>query len=191
MFSTKKCDFGYLKAHLKKEIIISFILFGMSIGVLLLGIHLYGSKKNLLTLVAVLGLLPAGKELVNVIMTGKALKYACPLEHFNNVKKAVGEAVLKVRYDLYMTTYDKCYPIYSMTVFDDCIIGYTDQKLDDDKFDAHIKKMLSQNGFKVSNVKIFNQESKYLERIKNFAASDNVQSKRELEILHLMENLSL
>ena len=191
MFDDKKCYFGYHKKHMKKEIILTAVLFAVSLGLFFGGIYLNGGKKNLLTVIAVLGLLPAGKELVGVIMSIKAVKFACSDKLYKAIKKATDASAIEVRYDLYMTTYDAFYPIYSLTVIDDCILGYTDVAFDADKFEKHITKMLSQNGYKISNIKIFDKEAKYTERLKSWCDQDNKQTDKELLVLRLMENLSL
>ena len=58
----KKGDFGYPIYERKVVIIRTAVYFLMSIAVFLLGYFSTGKKENLLTIVAVLGLLPSSKK---------------------------------------------------------------------------------------------------------------------------------
>ena len=53
---------GYLKAQRDKLLIQTLIEFGIVIALLVIGYVQTGTKLNLLTLVAILGCLPASKE---------------------------------------------------------------------------------------------------------------------------------
>ena len=64
----KKGEVGYIDSHKKKVIIKCITEFGISIAIFVLGILQTKSRLNLLTLVAILGCLPASKALVEVIM---------------------------------------------------------------------------------------------------------------------------
>lgn len=189
----QKCDYGYLNAKWKKQLLLTVILFGLSVGTLLLGIHITGDKKNLLTLVAVLGMLPASKEAIGLIMFLRAKKYACPKQLHDFITEMHGaEEKLWIRYDLYMTAYQNNFPIYAMACKDNSLIGYTDVKgFEFEKAKEHISLLLTQNGFKNVTVKIFSEEKKFLERLEDWNKAEGELSKREAEILHLMENLSL
>ena len=188
-----KCDFGYLNYQCKKEIIMTILLFVISLGILFLGICINGTKNNLLTIVAVLGLLPASKELIIAIMFLRAKKYACS-ESFHEEILATGEYEKSkvIRYDLYMTAYQKNFPIYAMTCKAGELIGFSDvPDFDYEEATKHIMLLLSQNGFKNITVKIFDKKEKFLERLKAMSLSENENTGKDLEILHLMENISL
>ena len=58
---------GYLDYKKKVEIIRTVIYFGIVAAVFFLGYFQTGTRLNLLTVIAVLGCLPAGKALVGVI----------------------------------------------------------------------------------------------------------------------------
>ena len=63
-----KGTFNYLDTQRKYEIARTIIYFAISISIFLAGYITTGTRKNLLTVVAVLGMLPASKSLVSVIM---------------------------------------------------------------------------------------------------------------------------
>lgn len=190
---SRKCDFGYAKRHLIITLILSVIMLSMSLAIYFLGIHIKGDNKNLLTLVAVLGMLPAGKEIVNLIMCFKASKFACDevinkeiTDITNNVEK------IYIRYDLYITSYDVSFPVEAITCFDDSLVGYSGyDKFNHKKFEEHVKLLLSQNGLSVSNIKIFDNKNKFYERLAAFENSDKFVSEKDCKVIRLMENLSL
>ena len=64
---TKGC-YGYLTRQKKKEIIKTVLFFALSLSVFAIGYATTGTKKNLLTIVAMLGFLPASKSMVSMIM---------------------------------------------------------------------------------------------------------------------------
>lgn len=208
-----KGDFGYLEKQAQRELGKTLILFMASFGVLLIGILIAGTKNNLLTIVAVLGLLPAAKELTTSIIFSKAKKYNCPktlydevqnlLEHDNGDNNGSGQTdktyktdetdeSLLVIYDLYMTSQEKNYPIYSMCCRNKTLIGIAgSETFDYKKAEEHIQIMLRQNGFKNITVKIFAEQEKYIGRMKELKEQKTENREAEQAVLRLMLNLSL
>ncbi len=205
-----KGDFGYFEKQTQRELIKTLIFFASSFGVLLIGIIVAGTKNNLLTIVAVLGLLPAAKELITCIMFTRAKKYSCPRILYDAVQKIVdcdgtgiGEHVLDgtdqaaealplVVYDLYMTSQENNYPILSMCCHNKTLIGVTDwEKFDYKKAEEHIRIMLKQNGYKNVVIKIFDEQEKYISRVKELKEQKAENTETDQAILRLMLNLSL
>lgn len=208
-----KGDFGYLEKQAQRELGKTLILFMASFGVLLIGILIAGTKNNLLTIVAVLGLLPAAKELTTSIIFSKAKKYNCPktlydevqnlLEHDNGDNNGSGQTdktyktdetdeSLLVIYDLYMTSQEKNYQIYSMCCRNKTLIGIAgSETFDYKKAEEHIQIMLRQNGFKNITVKIFAEQEKYIGRMKELKEQKTENREAEQAVLRLMLNLSL
>lgn len=195
-----KGDYGYLEKQTQRELIKTLIFFASSFGVLLIGIILAGTKNNLLTIVAVLGLLPAAKELITCIMFTKAKKFRCPQAFYDEVQYAIicggggadGADMPLVVYDLYMTSQEKNYPILSMCCRNKTLIGIADwQKFDYPKAEEHIRIMLKQNGHKNVAVKIFPEREKYISRIKELQEQKAEHAEEDQAILRLMLNLSL
>lgn len=194
-----KCDYGYLKDKLKKEIIKTLILFIVPICILIFGILKEGSRMNIFTLIAVLGLLPAANNFVTLIMVIKAQKWICAEDLYKKIKDSVDDNRVKIRYDLYMTGYEKSFPIQSICCIGNSLFGYSFAKINESKFEEHLKPLLSQNGLKVGNVKIFDNEDKYIQRLIGAISSvsesndeqESLQDDHDLKVLRLMENISL
>jgi len=121
---------------------------------------------NLLTIVAVLGCLPGCKSAVNMIM-------------FLRFKSADSELISRIEnkakdlpalYDNIFTTYEKSYMVDHLVYRQNNLVGYTSGKCDVDKLSAHITEKLSIGGHKGITVKIFDNESRYLERLESLNA---------------------
>ncbi len=185
-----KCDYGYLKHKLKFEIIKCLCLFAWPAAILIFGYIIKGSKMNIFTLVAVLGLLPAANCLVTLVMYIKAQKWICTEEIYNRVANVVNLDDVNVRFDLYMTGYARSFPIQSLTCVGNSLFGYSSMSdFPESKFEEHLKPLLSSNGLRVGNIKIFNTLDKYESRLSSVSAES--QDEHDLKVLKLMENISL
>lgn len=199
-----------MEKQTQRELVKTLIFFASSFGVLLIGIIVAGTKNNLLTIVAVLGLLPAAKELITCIMFTKAKKYSCPRILYEAIQKTVGcdesgtrehvpdgtdpspESLPLVVYDLYMTSQENNYPILSMCCHNKTLIGVADwEKFDYKKAEDHIRIMLKQNGHKNVAIKIFDEQEKYISRVMELKEQKAENTEADQAILRLMLNLSL
>lgn len=197
-----KCDFGYLVRQTKKEIIKTIIYFAIPVAIFIFGIittmmrtpddiSWLTARYNILTLAAVLGLLPASRQLISMLMFIKNKKYHLDDDKYGRICE-VNVNDLRIRYDLFMTSYDKTYPVLSMIMADDVLLGYTEKKdFAYEDFYKHIKSMLAKNGLKAGSVKVFDDFEKYLGRIRVYNENNIVQTDKDREVMRLMENLSL
>ena len=62
---------GYTDAHKKRQLLKTILFFLLPAAIFLIGYLTTGTKKNYFTIIAVVGCLPACKELVNVLMFWK------------------------------------------------------------------------------------------------------------------------
>lgn len=189
-----KNQYGYHQSQTRLELLKTLLMFVAALGVLAIGYFTTGSKNNLLTMVAVLGLLPAAKSLVNYIMFVRAKTAVCPKNLHDSLMEITKEQKNApfLRYDLYMTNSESCFPIYAIACKGKCLIGYSDQKKYDwEKAEQHIKAMAKQNGYEVSVVKIFTEEKKFLERVKAMTQDGQDICETDKLLTRLMENLTL
>lgn len=184
----KKGEFGYIDAQKKRVLIWTIFLFGISIALYITGIVTTGSNKNLLTIVAVLGFLPASKSLVNTIMFFRAK--GCLKETEEKIApKAEGLSCL---YDLYLTTYKKNYPISHMVLKGNVLCGFADDiSIDANGCQAHLDEMLKQGGYKNITVKIFTKLDSYLERLDQLQELDAEPNVHHNEIMEMLLSISL
>lgn len=186
----KKGSFGYLHAQTRWEIGKTILFFAISFSLLAAGIIATGSKKNLLTVVAVLGMLPSSKSAIGMLMFIKSR--GCSLAAYERVKEIAEDAKRPVKtvFDTYMTSYSVNYPISCMSVRNHCVCGLIEcNTCDSRKAEEHISNMLKENGFRDMTVKVFNSLDKYVERMKEMQELET--GKEEEDVLELMLQLSL
>ena len=130
---------GYLRTQKIYEILRTVLYFAISLSLFIAGWVSTGSRENLLTIVAVLGCLPACKSLVEMFMF---LRYrGCDEQVAAN------------------------YVIYHLTVCGNTVCGYTtDPKFVEQAFYKHIQDILKKDNYREVSVKIFNDLDKYLAR---------------------------
>lgn len=189
-----KGEYGYLKAERKRVLIFTLILFSVSFGILALGLIIWKSNKNFFSIAAVLGMLPAVRYLINAIILEKAVNSAvCEKELADKIKAIGYEYVLM---DLYMTSYDTSFPIPVLAADDSSVVGILKddgkKKSDAAKAEKHILDMMSQNGIKNKTVKLFESEDKFMDRLKQLSAKEDVQDEETVRsILKLMMEISI
>lgn len=181
-----KGEHGYLTYQRKKVIIVTIIYYAISLAVFALGYYSTHTKANLLTVVAVLGLLPASKSTVSAIMYIRTPKYND--DTYNAISSCVKS--IPAVYDLFLTSYQKNYPINCFVVRGSNLMGYTEfSNVDVAGCEEHIRGILSQNSIKNVNLKIFTDKKKFIERINQL--QDTEESSKDLQLLVLMLDISL
>ena len=184
-----KGQYGYLKEQTKKELIKTIVLFALSLSLFFIGRITTGSNKNMLTIVAVLGFLPASQYAVRAIMFLRAK--GCSEMVYKKVTK-VSDG-LSVCYDLYLTSYKKNFQISQAVMKNKNLIGYTeDAKFDESACYEHLKSMFMKNGYKDITVKIFSDIDKYVERLSSLQESEMEEKTRlQDDVLKLLKDISL
>ena len=184
----QKGSYGYIKNHKAVAAVRTMIFFWVSIGLYLMGYVTTGSSKNLLTVVAVLGCLPACKSMVNLILFLKAR--GCSEELRKQVMAY--DDKLTVFYDLYFTSYQKNYPVSHIALKGNVLCGITENaNCDCNEAEKHLKQLLVQEGIKNVTVKIFSQTGKYLDRLSQLMVSGVEEHKKRQEIIDLLFSVSI
>ncbi len=160
-----KGERNYINNQKIYEIIRTVLLFMLSAAVFLIGYLTTHTNKNLLTIVAVLGVLPAAKSAVNMIMF---LRYnSCNKELADRFEEASGD--LCSAFDRVFTSYEKNYVVEHLTVHGGSVIGYAPKprkkEFKEADFEKHINNYLKAENFKDVTIKIFNDPDKYIDRL--------------------------
>lgn len=170
--NVQKGKFGYLKAQRKKQILITVILYAAPLLLFFTGLWQTGTRKNLFTMIAVVGCLPACKWTVNVIM----LFLQKPVSRELYEKIVSHEGSLITAYELTFTAYEKNTSVAAIAICGNEVIGYTaDEKADTTFLEKHITNILLQNHFYGVHVKVVKDLKKYLDRMDSL-------NKREKEL---------
>lgn len=182
-----KGDYLYLQNKKKVEIIKTIVFFGISASLYLAGYIATGSNKNYLTIVAVLGCLPASKSAVSMIMNLKIK--GCSEKAYKAIEKKVQGH--DGAYNLYFTSYDKNYDMAHVYAKGMTVIGYTENsKIVESDFEEHIKTVLNKDAIKGVNVKLYKDLDKYVTRIEQMQNLENEKS-RENDIMKTLYAVSL
>ncbi len=174
MFSKEKYkgSRNYLDSQKKYEVLRTILYFFISGSLFAAGWITTGSRENLLTIVAVLGCLPACKSTVDMVMF---LRYrSCGEPAAGEIAGHIGE--LEGLYDLVFTSQEKNYQIAHITVKGNTLCGYTeDGKFDAQAFARHLDGILKMDGFTQVSLKIFTDLHQYtarLEQLKELEADE-------------------
>lgn len=159
-----KGQYGYIKNRQKTVTVRTILMFGLSLAVFGMGIWSTGDKKNLLTIVAVLGCLPASKSAVNMIMFLKAKGCSQKVKE----QTETYSAGLTQLYDMVFTSYEKNYQVSHMVIKGHVVCGYTeDGKCDVKACEKHLDMVLKQGGCKGATVKIYDRLEDYCSGLGN------------------------
>lgn len=177
----------YLKVQGRYELARTILYFAISLSLLIAGIVTTGDRMNLLTIVAVLGCLPACKSAIDAFMF---LRYKGCRAEFADEIDAHMEGLLGL-YDRIFTSYDKNYQVAHLTVKGNTLCGFTqDSAFDEQRFREHITDLLKKDGFKEVSVKIFDDIHKYTARLEQLKELD-ADEKNTVGILNTLNSVSL
>ena len=183
---------GYIEKRKQNRILKTVMQFGIVAALLVLGVAQTNTRLNLLTLVAVLGCLPASKSLVEVIMLFP--HHSIEAAKANEIREKTPE--LTVAYDLVFTSEKHIMPVDCVIISDNTICGYTSKEKTDTVFAAkHLKQILYANQFTNVSVKIFDNYNAFVNRageMNSLAVKTGSDTKKkEAKIQQIILNISL
>lgn len=158
---------NYINSQKGYEIARTLLYFAVSGTLFAAGWIQTGNRVNLLTVVAILGCLPASKSAVSAIMFLRfhscAPETAAMLEEHSQG--------LLCLYDMVFTSYKKNFCVAHLAVRGSTVCGYAENAgFDENGFHQHIGPILEMDGHKGVTVKIFTDLQKYTERLKQMQA---------------------
>lgn len=144
-------------------------------------------RVNLLTIVAVLGCLPASKSAVGAIMF---LRFkSCSAQNADAIE--LHSQGLSCLYDMVFTSYKKNFQVSHLAVSDNTVCGFTeDGGFEENEFYKHINGILKLDGHKGITVKVFASLSKYTDRLEQMKALGSDMAKTEA-ILATLKSVAL
>ena len=158
---TAKGEYGYIRWEKKRRLLVTLGLFTLPVAAFVGGVLVTGTKQNLITVVALVGCLPACRSLVGLIMMG--MQKSMTEENYQAIRAHQGNLVMA--YELVLTTYEKNAFLDAIAVCGNKVVGYSSRLDCSPEFmEQHVRKILKQNGYK-TEVKILKDRKKYLERL--------------------------
>lgn len=178
---------GYLRTQGHYLLAKTVLLFAMSAALLIAGIIATGTRKNWLTVAAILGCLPACKFAIDTFMY---LRYrGCSAEAADAIEAHIG--ALRGLFDVVFTSYDRNFVIAHLAVKGKTVCGFAaDEKLDEQALVKHLDRMLKNDGFSNVTVKIFTDLRKYTERLDKMQELETDEACTD-GILETLKNISL
>lgn len=176
-----KGNYGYLKSQRRIETAKTIILFVLVATVFLVGYLTTKTKANLFTVVAVVSVLPAAKQMTTTILF---YKYSSgSRETYEKIDKAVKDATTLS--DIVITSYDKIGELLHVAIVGKTIIAYSEKEKTDEKYMTdYIKGILEKNGYTGISVKIFKNKENYLARLqelqKNLGGERNTRQEQKM-----------
>ena len=169
-----KGDYGYYSYEKKRRIAIVALLLGLCLLIFFTGIIMTGTRKNLFTLVAVLGVLPMAKWAVQMIMI--LLQKPIDPKVVEITESIAGD--LTHGYELCVTAYEGRLALDAVVVCGNSIAAYSSAEKGKFEFmETHVRKIIHGNGLGNPSFKIFRKLEHYQERIRQLA--DDPQKYRE------------
>lgn len=162
-----KGSYGYYAYEKKRRVLIVAFLFSLTLLIFFTGYIMTGTRRNLFTLVAILGVLPAAKWAVQMIMI--LLQKPADPKVVEITERIAGD--LTHGYELCVTAYEGRLPLDAVVVCGSSIAAYSSaQKGKFEFMETHVRKILHGNGFGNPAFKIFRKLEQYEERIRQLAA---------------------
>jgi hypothetical protein len=179
---------GYLQSQKVYEMIRTLLFFAISLSLFFIGYFTSNTKANLLTIIAVLGCLPASKSAVSMIL-------------FLGCKSMSGQTASEITahtqgmtsaYDMIFTSYSKNYNICHLIIHGNSLYAYTqDTKLQESQFQKHLEGIFAGEQIKLTSIKVYTDLSKYLARLDSLKELTETNSSKENKLLEVLKSVSL
>lgn len=164
----------YVKTQKVYEIVRTVIYFAISLSLVAAGYIQTGTKANLLTIIGVLGCLPACKSATETILF---LRFSSCSDETADLVEA-NRCGVRTMYDCVFTTYKKCFNVSCLSVRNNTICGYAeDPTLNIQEFYNHIGAVMRLDGLKDVTCKVFTDRDKYLARLEQMSQLELDQDK--------------
>ncbi len=173
MKKARKGEWGYFASERKRRIIMTCAIFGIAFFILITSALYFKTRRNIMTIVAMVAMIPGSMSLVSVIMF--MMRKSLPEEEYRELNSHVGN--LTAAYELYLTSQNQNALVDCLVICGNEVVGYISDKKSDPRFAAdHLQKMLRADGFKTS-VHMLTDIRKFTERMDSLNAhADELRS---------------
>ncbi len=170
--SRQKGKAGYIALAKKQRLIIALIMLAIPLTIFFTAKAYVGTNRNVFSIVAALGCIPAAKCIVDFIMI--AMQKDAPEEIIRITEKEAGD--LPRAYELVVTAYEGRMPLDALVVCGNNAIAHTTygKREQIGQMEKHISKILTGNGYSPVNVHIFSEKKAYAERVRQLASNPEI-----------------
>ena len=146
MLETRKGQIGYFSHEKKRRILMLLGSLVLPVSMLIASYVIYGSNRSALTILAMLGMIPAAMATVGVIMI--MLRHSLPSGMAERI--VPHEGTLTTSYEMYLTSEKQNALVDALVICGNEIIALvTDKKTDVNFTKEHLTKMLRAVGYDV------------------------------------------
>lgn len=187
----EKGQYGYIRHEKFKRVLRTVIAFAIDFAIFAFGLIMNnGSRRNIYSIIAAVGCVPAAMSMVGMIMM--LMRKPMDQELHTDIEAHAGS--LPMLYELYLTTRDQNLFIDAVAVCGEYIIAYTHENAAPGVLqfmEGHIRKSVLQSGYKVT-VKIFSNRKNFLERIDQMREKQaEYRMDRDDEVAAILRQLAL
>lgn len=156
-----KGSYGYVKAERKRRLLFTLLLFAVPLLIFFSGLIYNGTRNNILTVVAILGCLPACKATVGAVM----IWMVKPMKSADYKAISARAGGLTVIYELLFTTYEKNTFVDAAAVCGNQLVCYS-SRLEGagQDIEKHLANVLRNSGFALQ-VRVLSRLEPFLERL--------------------------
>ena len=161
--SGKKGTKGYIRKEKGKRFLIMLLMFAIPLGIFFTGYHMYQTRANLLTVVAVVGIIPAARFAVSFIMMFLQKGVS---EEIYQLTQEKGAHLLSA-YELTVTAYEGYLTLDALVIFDHTIAAFCREgsKEKNAMMQSHIVRLLRAEGIYPCQVNLYSEKKPYEERL--------------------------
>ncbi len=196
-----KGEAGYIAYERFRRVLVTAVLFAIPIAAFITAYFLTGTKSNIITVIAMVGCIPACMSAVSAVMVYTIR--SIPRDLYDRILPHAGDLVMA--YDLYLTNGDKNVLYDAVAICGRTVVALTTFKNPDLKeAEKHMLNMVRAGGLS-ANVTIMRDPDKFIERLDTMNAHSaelrsgvgRVNDERypeetpEGQILHVLKNVSL
>lgn len=175
MQKVSKGEYGYFRYERKRRLLITILSFLLPALIFLAGILIYGSEKSLLTVLALVLVIPFAMAFVSLVMV--FTHASIPEEEYREIEEHAG--TLTMAYELYVTHEKASTMVDAAAICGNTVVGLVTDKKGDPKFTAdYIKKVLRSNGISGS-VTLMTDKKHFIERLDSM--NDHADSLRDVK----------
>ena len=166
MKKAEKGEAGYILYERFRRTVRTAVLFLIPLAALIAAALYFGTRKNAVTVIAMVGMVPACMSVVSVIMMFTIRPVAA--QRLARIREKAGS--LTMAYELYFTNYDKNVLADALAVCGKYVVVLSDFRSPDRNEAAkHLTNLLRAAGFS-AEVNVMGDEEKFLERLDSLNA---------------------
>jgi hypothetical protein len=178
MKKIEKGTYGYLKYRKKIALLIMVASYAVIAGLFLIGFIATKSTANIMTVVAVVGALPAAKFTVDFVVL--VPHHSASAELVQKTENAFGG--LEVYYDLVFSNSTSPIGTQAVVVADTLAIALTDEeKADARLFEKSVEEFSEKSGHPL-NIKLYTDESSFIAKAKVMSGGKDMDAKPSMRI---------